>query len=178
MYVTLIYHRDGRDWHLMWSAQAAHWDQLVAGQISENDFWRNVQYVGAYDENDNRLDDRNFIDKNFGAGTGGKRASVTRALESTLTQETWGDQWHGQEFVILPGSYADAFSGLEWEGSATAFEIFQSPDFVTPLVSYERGDSPDKLLRVRLGQGQYLFAVVAPGAPASVRATYVEHLPQ
>ncbi len=177
LYVTLIYHKDGQDWQLMWGIQVAYWDQLVAGQISENDFWRNLLYIGAYDENGNRVDDKDFLDKNFGAGSTGKRASVTRTLESTVTTEAWGDQWHGQEFVVLPGSYADTFNVEELTGNATAVQIFQSPDFVNPLVTYTRGDSPEKL-RVQLGQGQYLFAVVASSAPASSRATYVEHLPQ
>lgn len=177
LYVTLVYHNEGQDWQLMWSVQVAYWDQLVTGQIGENDFWRNLRYIGAYDENGNSLDDKNFLDQNFGAGRIGKRVSVTRPLESTVTAETWGDQWHGQEFVVLPGSYADTFTVEELTGNATAVQLFQSPDFVTPILTYTRDDSPEKL-RVQLGQGQYLFAVVASSAPASARATYVEHLPQ
>lgn len=174
--VGLIFHKDGHDWELLWSAQVAYWDQLVAGQISENEFWRNLRYEGAFDENGNRLDDKDFVDKNFGAGAG-KSASVTRTLESAITHEDWGDQWHGQEFVVLPGSYADSFGSAIFDGNATALQIFQSPDFTTPIVTYARGDNADKLAGLRLGQGQYLFAVVGPTAPASAQVTYVEHLP-
>ena len=95
-----------------------------------------------------------------------------------MTKETWGDQWHGQEFVILPGSYADTFTVTEMSGSATAIQIFQAPDFTVPLVTYKQGDSPDDLKKIRLGQGQYLFAVVASSAPAAAHVTYIEHLPQ
>jgi len=178
LYVGLVYRKDGRDWYLYWAAQVAYWDQLVSGKISEGDFWRYLQYLGAFDENGNSADEKNFLDKNFGAGTGGKEARVTHTLESTVTKETWGDQWHGQEFVILPGSYADTFTVSEMSGSATAIQIFQAPDFATPLVTYKQGDSPDGLKKVRLGQGQYLFAVAASSAPAAARATFVEHLPQ
>ncbi len=173
----LSYRTEGQDWYLYWKAQTAHWDQFIAGKISENDFWRYLEYIGAYDEDDNRIDDKNFIDKNFGAGGSGKEARVTRTLESTLKRETWGDQWRGQEFVILPGSYADTFTLGELSDNATAIQIFQSPEFRTPILEYKRGDSPDMLKKWRLGQGQYLFAIVAPTAPATARMTYVEHLP-
>jgi hypothetical protein len=176
--IGLVYRKDGRDLQLLWSVQVAHWDQYVAGKLSENEFWRNLQYLGVYDADGHRIDDKNFIDKNFGAGTGHREARITRTLESTITQESWGDQWHGQEFVILPGSYADTLSLAEWSGSATAIQIFESPDFVTPILTYKREESPEKLKSVRLGQGQYLFAVVAPNAPAAARVAYIEHLPQ
>ncbi|MCL4393816.1 MAG: hypothetical protein M1482_03235 [Chloroflexi bacterium] len=175
LYVSLIFRKDDRDWELLWQAQAAHWDQLVAGQIGESDFWRSLDYVGTFDDHGNRVEDKNFLDKNFGAGTGGAEARVTRTLESTVTRETWGDQWHGQEFIILPGSYADTFAVDELSGSADGIEIFESPDFVTPVLTYKHGDSPDRL-QMRLGQGQYLFAVTAASSPASARVNYVEHL--
>ncbi len=174
----LIYRAEGQDWYLYWKAQTANWDQFVAGKMSENEFWRYLDYVGAYDEDGNRMDDKNFMDKNFGAGDSGKEARVTRTLESTLKKETWGDQWHGQEFVILPGSFADTFTLVEWSENVTALRIFQSPEFRTPILEFKRGDSPDTLKTWRLGQGQYLFAIVAPAAPAIARMTYVEHLPQ
>lgn len=176
--VILIYRTEGRDWYLYWKAQTAHWDQFVANQISENDFWRYLEYLGAYDEEDNPIEDKNFIDKNFGAGGSSKEARVTHTLESTLKRESWGDQWRGQEFVILPGSYADSFTLVELSDSATAIRIFQSPEFRTPILEFKRGDSFDTLKKWRLGQGQYLFAIVAPTSPAIARMTYVEHLPQ
>jgi hypothetical protein len=176
--VILVYRKEGQDWLLYWRAQTANWDQFVAGKIGENDFWRYLEYPGAYDEDGNRLDDKNFMDKNFGAGGGGKEARVTRALESTMKKETWGDQWRGQEFVILPGSYADTFTLTELSGNATAVQIFQSPEFRAPFLEFKRGDNPDVLKKWRLGQGQYLFAIVATSAPAAARMTYVEHLPQ
>ena len=178
LYVGLVYRKDGRDWYLYWVAQVGYWDQLVSGKMGEGDFWRYLQYLGAYDENGNPADEKNFLDKNFGGGTGRKEARVTRTLESTVRKETWGDQWHGQEFVILPGSYADTFSVTEMSGSATASQIFQAPDFTTPLVTFRQGDSADNLKKIRLGQGQYLFAVVASTAPAAARVTYIEHLPE
>ncbi len=176
--VALIYRKDGRDWQLLWSVQTAWWDQYVGAKITENDFWRYLRYLGAYDEDGHSIDDKNFVDKNFGAGSGGKEARVTRTLESTVTSESWGEQWRGQEFVVLPGSFADGFAVAEWTGSATAFQIFQAPDFVTPVVTFKREDRPDSLAQVRLGQGQYLFSAVAPSAPTAVRVTYIEHLPQ
>ena len=176
--VALIYRKQGQDWQLLWQAQTAHWDQLVAGRISESEFWRYLQYLGAYDEDGHRVDDKNFVDKDFGAGTGRKEALIPRSLVSTVTGEEWGEQWHGQEFIVLPGSYADAFTLVEWSGNATALQIFRSPDLVTPVVTYERAVSAATLQAVRLGQGQYLFAVVAPSAPATVRVTYIEHLPR
>lgn len=145
------------------------------GQISEADFWRSLDYVGTFDDHGGRVEDKNFLDKNFGAGSGGSEARVTRTLESTVTHETWGDQWHGQEFVILPGSYADTFTVDELSGSADGIEIFESPDFVTPVLTYKRGDDPAKL-QTRLGQGQYLFAVSATSSPAAARGAYIEHL--
>ena len=178
LYVGLVYRKDGRDWYLYWAAQVAYWDQLVSGKMGEGDFWRYLQYLGAYDENGNPADEKNFLDKNFGADSGGKEARVTRTLESTVTKETWGDQWHGQEFVILPGSYADTFTVTEMSGSATAIQVFRAPDFTTPLVTFRQGDSADNLKKIRLGQGQYLFAVVASSAPAAARVTYIEHLPE
>jgi hypothetical protein len=178
MGVYLIYRKDGQDLALLWNTSATNWEQFVAGKISENDFWRNVEYYGAWDEKGNRIGDKNFIDKNFGAGGGGKEARLTRQLESTVTKETWGEQWHGQEFVILPGSYADTFALTDLSGDATAIQIFQAPDFVTPILTFQRGDDPDDLKNWRLGQGQYLFAVVASSAPATARMTYIEHLPQ
>ncbi len=176
--IGLVYRKDGRDWQLLWGAQVAHWDQFVAGKMSENDFWRNLQYLGAYDADGHRIDDKNFIDKNFGAGTGRSEARITRSLESSVTAESWGEQWRGQEFVVLPGSYADTFTLVQWSGNATAIQIFQSPDFVTPLVTYPRDDSTKTWSAVRLGQGQYMFSVAAPRAPAAARFTYIEHLPQ
>ncbi|MCX7840689.1 MAG: hypothetical protein N2559_14740 [Anaerolineae bacterium] len=95
-----------------------------------------------------------------------------------MKRESWGEQWRGQEFVILPGSYADSFTLVEWSENATAIRIFQSPEFRTPILEFKRGDSLDILKKWRLGQGQYLFAIVAPNAPATARMTYVEHLPQ
>lgn len=178
LYVALIFRMDGRDWQLLWNANVADWDQLVAGAKSETEFWRSLHYLGAYDENGNRLDDKNFIDKNFGAGTGAREARVTRSLESTLTAEEWGEQWRGSEFVITPGSYADGMSVAEWSGTATSFVIFQAPDFVNPVLAHRREDSAAELKKAVLGQGQYLFAVVAPGAPAAVQLDYVEHLPR
>jgi hypothetical protein len=174
----LIYRAEGQDWYLYWKAQTANWDQFVAGKMSENDFWRYLEYVGAYDEDGNRMEDKNFMDKNFGAGGSGKEARVTRTLESTIKKETWGDQWRGQEFVIVPGSFADTFTLVEMSENVSAIRIFQSPEFRTPILEFKRGDSPDPLKKWRLGQGQYLFAIVAPAAPATARMTYIEHLPQ
>lgn len=176
--VILIYRTEGRDWYLYWKAQTAHWDQFVAGKISETDFWRYLEYLGAYDADDNPVEDKNFLDKNFGAGGSSKEARVTRTLESTLKRESWGEQWRGQEFVILPGSYANSFTLVELSENATAIQIFQSPEFRTPILEFKRGDSLDTLKKWRLGQGQYLFAVIAPKSPAIARMTYVEHLPQ
>ena len=175
--VILIFRADGQEWYLYWKAQMAYWDQFVAGKMSENDFWRYLEYVGAYDEDGNRIDDKNFMDKNFGAGGSGKEARVTRTLESTIKKETWGNQWRGQEFVILPGSFADTFTLVEMSENATAIRIFKSTEFRSPILDFKRGDNPDTLKKWRLGQGQYLF-VIAPTAPASARMTYVEHLPQ
>lgn len=176
--VILIYRTKEQDWYLYWRAQTSHWDQFVAGKISEYDFWRYLEYLGAYDADDNPVDDKDFIDKNFGAGGSGREARVTRTLESTLKRESWGEQWRGQEFVILPGSYADSFTLVELSENATALWIFQSPEFRTPILEFRRGDSLDTLKKWRLGQGQYLFAIVAPNAPAVARMTYVEHVPQ
>lgn len=176
--LDLIYRKDGKDYELIWTLQPAYWDQFVAGQISENDFWRNLLYRGAYDPDGQMVGDKNFISKDFGAGTGAKEAQIKRTLESKMTHEDWGDQWNGQEFVVLPGSYADTFNLAELSGSATQIEIFQSPEFRTPLFTYKKGDSLDALKKLRLGQGQYYFAVVAASAPALARLTYIEHLPQ
>ncbi len=176
----MVYRKDGHDFLLAWHATTAYWDQFVAGKMSESEFWRYTEYMGARDENFNPISDKNFMDKSFcgRGGCGTKEARVNRSLESTITNESWGDQWRGQEFVLLPGSYADTFKLTDLSGSATAVQVFQSPEFRTPLYEYKKGDNADKLNAWRLGQGQYFFAVVGKSAPASAKMTFVEHITQ
>ncbi len=180
LYNYLIYRKDGHDFVLVWHTGTANWDQFIAGKLSESEFWRYNEFVGAFDENLNRIDEKNFVDKSFcgKGGCGTKEARVNRSLESTITKESWGDPWHGQEFVILPGSYADTFRLTELSGSASAIQVFQSPEFRTPLLEYKKGESADKLNTWRLGQGQYIFAVVGQAAPAGAKMTFVEHITQ
>lgn len=171
----------GRDLTLWWSAQVAYWDSYIAGKLGESDFWRYLEYLGAEDSkgNDVGVGDKNFIDKNFGAGGSTREARVKRTLDSGLSRQVWGEQFGGQEFVIVPGGYADSFVIADSSGGATGFQIFQAPEFRTPVLTFKT-DNPGKLSQVRLGQGQYYFAVLAPlgSAPAGIKVTYVEHLPQ
>lgn len=174
----IIYRKDARQMELTWGVNAATWDQFVAGKISEAEFWRYLQFYGACVVNGNTcavIDDKNFWDKDFGGG-GGQQAQISQTLESTTTRESWGDQWHGQEFVVLTGGYADTFVLTELTGNATSVQIFQSPEFTKPFLEFKRGDDPAKLKKWRLPQGQYIFAVAAPSAPAVARMSYVEHV--
>lgn len=183
MIVDLVYHKDGDDYVLAWLTTNSGWDQFVAGKIGENDFWRSIRFVRACVVQNQKcvpITDKNFVDKSFcgKGGCGTKEARANRSIESTITKESWGDQWHGQEFIVLPGSYADTFKLTDLSGSASAVQIFQSPEFRTPFLEYKKGDSADKLNTWRLGQGQYFFAVVGQAAPASGKMTFVEHITQ
>jgi hypothetical protein len=174
--LLLFRSKDGHDYTLVYSVRPPDWDAFVDGQIGEVEFWQRVAYNGAVDENGNRVGDKNFLDKNFGASGGPAELSSPRSVQSTLTAETWGEQLNVGAFQVPIGGSADGFSLADSSGSAAGFELFATPDYTQPIFHFSQGDNLSALSALQLAQGQYILQVEGAHAPARVLLNYVEHL--
>ncbi len=170
--------KNGRDYSLLYSVLPDDWEAFVKGQVGENIFWQRVSYEGAVDEKGNNINDKDFVNKNFGPSTSRGQTNTPRGVESALTLEEWGEQLTVGEFEVPVGGSADGFTLADLSGNATGLAIFATPDFSKPVASFKRGDDPKVLSSLRLGQGQYVLEVQAEHAPARVQVNYVEHLAQ
>lgn len=176
LYPILFYAApDGHDYTLYFVTRADVWDAYLRGEIGENQLWKNVNYDGAVNENGVRTDDKNFLKKNFTGAKQTRYSSAPREVASTLTAEEWGEQLTVGSFLVPVGGYADTFNVLEVGGSATGFAIYETPEYKTPVLAYQRGDDA-ALKNLRLDAGQYVVVVQGASAPAKVNLQYVEHL--
>lgn len=167
---------DGRDYYLQFTMRADLWDAYVRGEISENQLWQSLVYEGAFDENGQRVLDRDFIAKNFSGVDTPTVSSAPRTVEATLSTETWGDQLTIGWFVVPVGGRADSFELEGLTGNASGFALYESPDYKKPVFSFNRGDAPGALGSLVLDQGQYFVQVLGEAPPAGVVLNYVEHL--
>lgn len=173
--ILLFAAADGHDYALLFTLRTEIWDAYVRGDIGENQLWASLAYEGAVDENGVRTNDKNFLGKNFTGVKQTRYSSAQRETASTLTTETWGEQLTVGSFLVPVGGYADTFNVTEMSGSATGFELFETPDYNNPIFTFRRGDDA-ALQNLRLDSGQYVLSVQGASAPAQVNLTYTEHL--
>lgn len=166
---------DGHDYRLFFTMRADLWDAYVRGAVSENQLWTGLDFATAIDENGIRTSDKNFLSKNFSRTAQTRYSSAPRTVAATLTTESWGDQMTVGSFLIPVGGYADGMLVSDLSGNATGFELFESPDYTTPVFKYKRGDDA-ALANLRLDSGQYVLSVDGDKPPAQVTLSYTEHL--
>ncbi len=166
---------DGHDYTLIFTMRVDVWDAYIRGDIGENQLWANLTYNSAVDENGISTNEKNFISKNFSGTQQTNYSSVQRQVIATLTTEEWGDQLTVGSFLVPVGGFADTFSIGELSGSATGFQIYETPDYNTPVFKYAKGDDA-ALQSLRLDSGQYVVEVVGATPPAQLTLQFIEHL--
>jgi hypothetical protein len=167
---------DGHEYAILFSVNADVWDAYVRGDIGENEFWQTVNYDGAIDENGRSNDQKDFLSKNFTGTQAQNYSRAPRTVDSTLSQESWGDQLTVGSFVIAIGGRATDFNVEELSGSATGFALYATPEYNDPVFTFGAGDSPDAFRQLQLEAGQYMVEVRGSSPPARVTLSYVEHL--
>lgn len=167
---------DGHTYSLLFTMRSDIWDAYVRADMGENQMWQSLIYEGALDENGQRVEDRNFIAKNFSGVDTPTVSSAARSVEATLTNEAWGDQLTVGSFVVPVGGRADTFQLGGMTGSASGLAIYQTPDYKKPVFVFKQGDNASRLTGLVLGAGQYIVQVLGDSPPAGVVLNYVEHL--
>lgn len=166
---------DGHDYSILFSMRADIWDAYIRGDIGENQLWSNLNYDGAVNENGVRVNDKDFLSKNFTGSKQPRVSNVSRTVESTLTTEEWGEQLTVGSFLVPVGGYADTFRITELTDSANGFAIYETPNYNSPVFTFTRGNEA-ALSALRLDAGQFIVAVNGSRAPAKIVLEFVEHL--
>lgn len=166
---------DGHDYTLLFTMRADIWDAYIRGEIGENQLWSSLSYDGAVNENGVRTNDKDFLSKNFSGSNQARVSSAARSVESALTTEAWGDDLTVGSFLVPVGGYVDTFNVSELSGSANGFSLYATPDFKTPIYTYNKGDETG-LKALRLEEGQYIITVNGTTPPAKIVLQFVEHL--
>jgi hypothetical protein len=173
---VLLYRSGGDSFQLVFRVERADWQAWLAGASDEAQLWRDIRLAAVVDaRTGQRIDQRDFISKNFSDAVDTTGITVEKEVESTLAREAWGDQLYPGRFRVPVGAFADSFDVRE-RTPGTEFAVYSSTDPTAPVYASAQDPDGSRLRSLRLSTGQYLMAVASTGAPARVRLSYVEHL--
>jgi hypothetical protein len=173
---ALLYRTEGNSYQLIFETRRQDWEAWTGGATTEAQLWERLPLDEVVDAlTGERVNQRDFLNKNFKDAVDRVEIRTPRSVESRLVRESWGDQLYTAKFSLSVGAIADSFT-VEELTSGAGFAIYAVADPVDPL--YRSSADPDGsgLRGLQLTSGNYLLSVEGNVIPSTIRLGYLDHL--